>query len=391
MSKQLRQAMVSSPIYIDGYGQASAMNARGEGQLTYSAALGSYTGRLHPEAEHQLASLLASSSRWQSADRSVLLALLASEEALGQAAWQAQEGFAILVGCSRGPTAAWEEAHRHFQEGEPLRPQTSPLTTLGSMGFALAAAYRQKGWVSSQSVTCSSGLHALVQAVAFLRSGMEERVLVGGAEAPITPFTIAQMTALRLLAEADSSQPMGQTSHGMALGEGAAFCCLTTQASEQLRPQLLGIGYAQEAAGSLSGISPAGEGLYMAMRMAIEQAQTIPDLIIPHAPGTRQGDRAEQAAMERLFPAERPAIYTAKWLTGHTFGASGSLGLDVALRLLGGRACPPLPYPLRSGWEAWDRAVRPRTVLVNATGFGGNAVSVLVGWGADGDTAASGD
>ncbi len=288
--------------------------------------------------------------------------------------------FAILVGCSRGPSGSWEEAHNRFREAMPLRPQTSPLTTLGSIGFALAAAYRQRGWVSSQSVTCSSGLHALLQGVALLRAGMEERVLVGGAEAPITPFTIAQMAVLRLLAEGVQPQPMGPASRGMVLGEGAAFCCLTTQASEQPRPQLLGIGYAQEDPSSLSAISPDGQGLYSAMQMAVTAAQLMPDLIIPHAPGTKRGDQAEQAAIQRLFPTARPAIYTTKWLTGHTFGASGSLGLDAALRLLEGRPSPPMPYPLRSGWKAWDSATPPRTILVNATGFGGNAVSVVVGW-----------
>ena len=131
-------------------------------------------------------------------DRTTLLALHAAREAVSEAGWTEAADFSILVGCSRGPTLAWESAYTAFTEKglPPLR--TSPDTTLGSIGFALADYFGIAGLASSLSVTCSSGFHALVHGVALLQSGMAERVLVGGTEASLSEFTLRQMEVLRV-------------------------------------------------------------------------------------------------------------------------------------------------------------------------------------------------
>ncbi len=59
---------------------------------------------------------------------------------------------------------------------------------------------------------------------------------------------------------------------------------------------------------------------------------------------------------------------------GHTFGAAGALGVEFALALLSGvrPAEPPYASALRA--PAGD----VRSVMVNAAGFGGSAVSVVL-------------
>lgn len=364
------------PIHVVGFGQVSALS--GGAPMTDLTQL-SPQASIHPGYEQVLADFRSTDSPFRDHDRSVLLALVAARQAVEAAGWQGQH-FAILAGSSRGPTQTWEAAHQQYQTALPLRPHTSPLTTLGSVGFALADFFDQRGLASTQSVTCSSGLHALLHGVALIRAGMEEQVLLGGAEAPLTPFTIAQLRAMRLLATDGPSQPMGIASRGMRLGEGAAFCCLSPKGKGAAFPRILGIGAAQERPGSLSGISEEGDAFFQAMLLALEEAGQLPDLIIPHAPGTHRGDKAEQKAIGRLFGSSTPPIYTTKWLSGHTLGASGPLALDAALRLLHGLPCPPIPYELKSPFCAWDVRQRPQRVLLNASGFGGNAVSVLVGW-----------
>jgi 3-oxoacyl-[acyl-carrier-protein] synthase II len=64
-----------------------------------------------------------------------------------------------------------------------------------------------------------------------------------------------------------------------------------------------------------------------------------------------------------------------KWRTGHTFGASGALGLECALLMLKHQHLAGIPYLGQSVW----RPAPVKKVLVNAVGFGGNAVSVLLG------------
>ena len=77
---------------------------------------------------------------------------------------------------------------------------SSPTTTLGNISSWVAHELNQKGLVVSHSITCSTALHGLVNAVAYLHSGMAEEFIIGGTEAANTPFSIAQMKALKIYA-----------------------------------------------------------------------------------------------------------------------------------------------------------------------------------------------
>ena len=107
------------------------------------------------------------------------------------------------------------------------------------------------------------------------------------------------------------------------------------------------------------------------MRAALATSST-PDLVVAHAPGTRRGDAAELAALQAVFAQGVPEVTSLKWATGHTFGASGPLALAGALQMMEHGTAVGLPYGKPAGGR------RPKAVLTNATGFGGNAVSVVV-------------
>jgi 3-oxoacyl-[acyl-carrier-protein] synthase II len=315
-----------------------------------------------------------------SPDRAALLALYAADEAVREAGWQGQD-FAILVGCSRGPTESWEEGFRHFAGAGTAEVRTSPKTTLGSIGFALADYFGTSSLASSLSVTCSSGMHAILHGIALLKSGMAKRVLVGGAEAPLTTFTLRQLEALRIVAPVPEAsvhacRPMDQPASGMVVGEGAAFLALSLAdpATDAGKPRITALAYARERQAVPTGISPTGEGLQQTMREAIDQGGW-PEVIIAHAPGTKRGDMAELAAIKAtcLDAQQAPFLTSFKWATGHTFGGSGPLGISAALGILKHRACPQIPY------SPDCNPTRPiDLILINATGFGGNVVSLMV-------------
>lgn len=310
-------------------------------------------------------------------DRATLLALHAADAAVKQAGWQGKD-FAILVGCSRGPTESWEAGYAHFAATGAAEVRTSPNTTLGSIGFALAAYFGVETPATSLSVTCSSGMHALLHGIALLRAGMADRVLVGGAEAPLTAFTLRQMAALRITASVPEEKtyacrPFADPVSGMTVGEGAAFLALS-RSDEPAIGRITGVAWGREQQDSQTGISPNGDGLQKSMKNAIRQSG-IPDTLIAHAPGTKRGDAAELAAIREVFTGRAmPQLTSLKWATGHTFGASGPLALSAGLEMLRTGSVPALPYP-----TPLDSANRPvQKVLVNATGFGGNVVSVVV-------------
>jgi 3-oxoacyl-(acyl-carrier-protein) synthase len=74
----------------------------------------------------------------------------------------------------------------------------SPTTTLGNISSWVAHDLQSSGPEISHSITCSTALHALLNGVAWLKAGMADKFLVGGTEAPLTDFTIAQMRALKI-------------------------------------------------------------------------------------------------------------------------------------------------------------------------------------------------
>jgi 3-oxoacyl-(acyl-carrier-protein) synthase len=312
-------------------------------------------------------------------DRATALALHAADQAVQEAGWLGKD-FSIIVGCSRGPTESWEEGFSHYLKKGVARLRTSPKTTLGSIGFALADYFDTDSPASSMSMTCSSGMHAILHGIALLRSGMAERVLVGGAEAPITAFTLGQMEALRIYGKAvgvgeHACRPFSDPPSGMVMGEGAAFLALSLEeAADRDCPEVLGIAFARESTPTPTGISAEGQALEKSMREIVEQNGR-PDIIVAHAPGTKRGDMAEWNAVNALYAPTQEDYYMTsfKWATGHTFGASGPLAITAALEMMkAGKLCP-LPWkttpetPLAFG-----------RVLVNATGFGGNVASVMV-------------
>jgi 3-oxoacyl-(acyl-carrier-protein) synthase len=349
-------------IFINGHGDISAAGTKpAEAEATYTrgtprwsvdTATGLPVYRINELPAHRAIDAFADRSQ---PDRATLLALHAADRAVENAGWRGKE-FAVLVGCSRGPTQSWEDGFLHFIKTKLARLRTSPQTTLGSIGFALANYFGVSSLADSLSVTCSSGMHAILHGVALLRAGMVDRVLVGGTEAPLTTFTLRQLEALRIYAEVPEAgrhacQPLSHPSSGMAIGEGAAFLALSREPADFT---LAGITFAHERQPSPTGISPQGDGLARTMQELIAEAGH-PDIIIAHAPGTEKGDEAELAAIRTVFGAGAPLVTSYKWATGHTFGASGPLALTAGLS----------QYPASK-------------IMVNATGFGGNVVSVFV-------------
>ncbi len=97
------------------------------------------------------------------------------------------------------------------------------------------------------------------------------------------------------------------------------------------------------------------------------------DAIVMHAPGTIKGDLSEYNAIKKIFGESLPNLTTNKWKLGHTFGASGMLSLELAVMMVEHNRFINVPFAPKEFRESGIKKV-----LVNAVGFGGNAVSVLL-------------
>ncbi|WP_051360126.1 beta-ketoacyl synthase N-terminal-like domain-containing protein [Adhaeribacter aquaticus] len=346
-------------------------------------------GNLKPETAEKLNQLQAEKRTYQALDKTVLMAMYAARQAVTAAGWTHEKNIAVNIGSSRGATGLFEGFVEEFLSTGTLPAHTSPVTTLGNISSWVANDLQASGPVISHSVTCSTALQAIANGFAWLKSGMATKFLAGGSEAPLTPFTVAQMKAVGIYSSGSDAifpcRPFNlEKKNTFTLGEGAAVFALELVTKEKLDQEiessliLESIGFGFETIPSKSGISKEGTNFKLAMEDALHKLpenENI-DLIIMHAPGTVAGDAAELNAVAAVFGADQlPTITSNKFLIGHTLGASAALSLEYAIAILECQTYLPLPYPT----IIQQKNIKPiKRIMLNAAGFGGNAVSLII-------------
>jgi 3-oxoacyl-(acyl-carrier-protein) synthase len=348
---------------------------------------------LAPSAE-ELVEEIRLAGRYSKLDRVTLLALAAARRTLGALDGSLSDIGCVTIGSSRGATISLERTMAGFlaESGCKVPTDTSPTTTAGNISSWVAqdlvARIGDRSDVHpivslGTSMTCTSGFHALLVALGFVRGGLASACLVGGSEACLTPYTLSQLQSLRIYGNDGVEWPCRplddrpRPENTVVLGEGAGTAVLTfwdgvTQAGDL---ELVGVGWALEETPSATGVSADGRAFEASMRMA---CSSLPkglevEAVVLHAPGSLRGDEAELAAVVRTL-GDIP-LCTTKHLTGHTYGASGFVSLELARYLLQGAAWPGLPY---NAARYSGRREQFRTVMVNTAGFGGNSISVIV-------------
>ncbi|MFH7003091.1 beta-ketoacyl synthase N-terminal-like domain-containing protein [Flavobacterium bizetiae] len=337
---------------------------------------------LDAESKQIIAELRESDIKYKFLDDSVLFAIAASRKAVEQAGWNSDAIFGINIGSSRGATDLFEKHYKEYLDTGKAQTLASPTTTLGNISSWIAHDLQNNGPEISHSITCSTALHALLNGVAWLKSGMANKFLVGGSEAPLTDFTIAQMRALKIYSRINQDEDLWpnlafdfeKTQNTMILGEGAGVCCLEAGETANAIAYITGVGYATEILEHNISISAEATCFQKSMKMALKDVSLESvDVIVMHAPGTIKGDLTELRAIEKVFGSELPLLTTNKWKVGHTFGASGILSLELSLLMFQHDTFIGVPFGAK---QSQSKSIN--RILINAVGFGGNAVSILI-------------
>lgn len=338
-----------------------------------------WVGKLHEYAEVEIQHLLETDPEYGKLDRSVLYAIWTSRRAIARARWGVGSSFGVNIGSSRGATALFEEYYEEYLRTSMTGSLTSPTTTLGNISSWVAHDLNNQGPELSHSITCSTSLHALLNGVAWLEAGLASKFLVGGSEAPLTPFTIAQMRALRIYSRNTENYPcraldLDKSNNSMVLGEGAAVACLEKDSVANALAIIDGMGFATEILEHPISLSASGMCLQKSMEMACcDTDKNEIDVIVMHAPGTIKGDQAEYNAIKTVFGNRLPVLTSNKWKIGHCLGPSGMLSLEMAVLMLQQQKFIEVPY-----FNSQENPKKINRILVNAVGFGGNAVSILL-------------
>jgi 3-oxoacyl-[acyl-carrier-protein] synthase II len=296
-------------------------------------------------------------------DRFAQFALAASQQAVEQAGFG--EGFSgaagdrvgVIIGSGIGGIATFEEQSRIMMERGPQRvsPFFIPMFISDIASGLVSMRYGARGPNFATVSACASGAHAVGTAFRIVARGEADVMIVGGAEATVTPMTMAGFASMRALSTRNdspetASRPFDAERDGFVLGEGAG--CLVIESLEHARARganILGeiIGYGQTAdAYHLTAPAPEGAGAQLAMRAALQDAGLEPrdvDYINAHGTSTPANDMNETLAAKAVFGdhAHELVMSSTKSMTGHLLGAAGAVESVVSLLVCQHGVSPP--------------------------------------------------
>ena len=234
----------------------------------------------------------------------------------------------VCVGTTVGCVLSEERFCRECQSGSD--PDTTRLLRRLQMNPAdtIARAFGLTGPRQAIVNACSSGTDAIGVAGSWIRAGVCDAVIAGGAD---ELGRIAYIGFISLMITDDEPcKPFDVNRKGLNLGEGAAMLVLESEAvrrrrGRQARSFLLGYGSAADAYHPTTP-RPDGAGLTRAIIEALacsgDRAQDVA-FVNAHGTGTPDNDRVEARVLAQVLPGI-PYLST-KGQTGHTLGAEGAI------------------------------------------------------------------
>lgn len=346
-------------------------------------------------------------------DRATQFALVAAQEALADAGYEAsdfQKGrTGVHVGIGMGGAHTLDSLYTRFFEQlqraatenrDPtvIHPLAVPRMMANSGAAAVSIEHQLRGQTFTYSVACASSAVALGEAYRALRHGYIDTAIVIGTEAMLTPGSYVAWNALRVIAKKHSSgleascRPFDAERNGFVLGEGAAALVLQAEGAE---PTCSRTAYA-ELCGygtTTDGVHltlPSADGQIRAMQAALSEcglpAESI-GYLNAHGTATTAGDMVETESIKGAFGehAYRLAISSTKAVHGHLIGAGGALEFALSVLALESGNIPPTahldnPDP-RCDLDFVPRVARRsiplEAVMSNSFAFGGTNVSLI--------------
>ena len=315
--------------------------------------------------------------------RTAKLALTATLEALDDAGLSAEllknANTGVCIGTNVGSAMNNEAFYRDNIEG--CDPYISPIDRFKMTNPTenIAAEFQYGGPCQTVVNACSAGSDALGLAASWIRSGMCDAVIAGGAD-ELYRVTYTGFKSL-FINDASACKPFDAERNGLNLGEGAAIFILVSETllrDLELKPRgfIHGYGSASDAY-HFTRPRPDGRGLVLAIKDALQEAGISASdvaFINAHGTGTKDNDLIESRVLDSIFPSI-PFLST-KGYTGHTLGASGALEAAFTIACLDKKL-----VPASIGFKTPDPDLPSHPVAVNTTIQGSVAISQTLAFG----------
>ena len=277
-----------------------------------------------------------------------------------------------------------------------ISPFMIPGCIINMVSGQLAIMKNLKGPNIAHVTACSTGLHAIGEAMHIIRRGDATVMIAGGAESTIHPLAMGAFDAMHALSRRNddpktASRPFDTDRDGFVMGEGAGVLVLEELEHAKARGAKI---YAEIAGYGLSGdayhiTTPSTHGPSRCMRMALRNAGMKPediDYLNAHGTSTPVGDANEVKAIKEVFGehVRSLVVNSTKSMTGHLLGGAGGVESVFTVKAIEEQISPPTINVFNQD-PACDidvcaneaRPMKIRAAMKNSFGFGGTNSTVI--------------
>lgn len=306
----------------------------------------------------------------------------------------------VILGVGIGGMETLETEFTKMKERGPNRvsPLFIPMMISNMAPGQVSMAFGFRGPTMTITTACASSTHAIGEAFRMIKSGNVDMIVAGGAEASITPISVAGFCSMKALSTRNddptkASRPFDKERDGFVMGEGAGILILeelehALARGANIYGEVVGYGATSDAFHITQPDSEA-KGASRAMRLALEEANAdyhSVGYINAHGTSTYFNDKLETLAIKNVFKdhAKDLNISSTKSMTGHLLGAAGGIEAIATIMAIKEGVIPPtINYDNLD--EECDLNYTPNVAvkrdidyaLSNSLGFGGHNGTVL--------------
>ena len=344
-------------------------------------------------------------------DQYAMYALTAADEAIKDSGLE-NEGIdknrvGVIFAAGIGGLHTFEEEAGYYAMNKDNGPKYNPffipkmIADIAAGQISIDHGFRGPNFATVSA--CASSNNALIDAFNYVRLGMADAIVAGGAEAAIYPAGVGGFNSMKALSTRNdepekASRPMSGSRDGFVIGEGAAALVLEELEHAKARGAKI---YAEVAGGGLSADAyhitathPEGLGATLVMENALRDAGMKPediDYINLHGTSTPVGDLSEAKAIKKVFGdhAYKMNLSSTKSMTGHLLGAAGALEAIFTVKAVTDNIVPPtinheegdndpeIDYDMNWTFnKAQEREIN--AALSNTFGFGGHNAALII-------------
>lgn len=263
-----------------------------------------------------------------------------------------------------------------------------------TVSMNLATIFRLRGVNMTISAACASGSHSIGLGYMFIKQGLQDMVLCGGAQ-ETNYYSMGSFDALSAFSVREdnpvaASRPFDASRDGLVPSGGAASLILEEYEHAQKRgapilAEIIGYGFSSNG----KNISqPDDEGCMVAMSRAIQDsgvAVSDIDYVNAHATSTPQGDAMEAIALNKIFGAAKTPVSSTKSMTGHECWMAGASEIVYSILMMQHDFIAPNinfekpdEYSAPLNIVAQTQNKKLSVVLSNSFGFGGTNSALVI-------------